>query len=338
MPDLRKDPISGRWVIIATERAKRPDDFIVEKTYKVEGFCPFCEGNESKTPPEVYAIRDGTEKDTRNWKIRVVPNKFPALSSDGDIKSNKDGIYRSITGIGRHEVIIETPSHLKFLHNMSEEEIELILDTYKTRYNDLKNDSRLRYILIFKNYGFEAGASLSHSHSQLIATPIVPKRVAEELYSSRNFYLEKRNCIFCEMISKELAEKVRMVKENEHFACFAPFASRFPFELWILPKRHNAFFEEINDEEIKSLVKIFSSVFLEYYKVLNDPAYNYIIHTAPIHMSGKWPTLEYDYHWHIEVIPKLTKVAGFEWGTGFYINPMPPEKATEFLKNAGGGI
>ncbi len=333
MPELRKDPIIGRWVIIATERAKRPDDFSkAEKKQLKKGFCPFCEGNEDKTPPEIYAVRKGGGKNTSNWKIRVVPNKFPALSPEGEVRKKEIGIYQYMDGVGKHEVIIESPKHYKSLHNMTKREIELIIETYKKRYLALKLDEKLRYILIFKNYGEEAGASLSHSHSQIIATPIVPKRVSEELYGARYYFNENRSCVFCDMIKQEKRHKERLVFDSEHFLAFTPYASRFPFEVWILPKRHTAFFETITQEEIKSLSKTFKFVFSRLHSVLNDPPYNYILHTAPASMSDKWPTMEYDYHWHIEIIPKLTKVAGFEWGTGFYINPMKPEDAARYLR------
>jgi len=333
MPELRKDPVIGRWVIIATERAKRPDDFAGERGLRIsKGFCPFCVGNEGKTPPEVYSVRESGEPNTPGWKVRVVPNKFPALVSEGETHRIKEGIYQHMNGVGRHEVIIETPEHTKFLYNMSSDEIKLVVETYRERYLALKKDKRLRYILIFKNYGSEAGASLSHSHSQIIATPIVPKRVSEELYGARNFFSKNNRCVFCSVIEREIGEGRRIVFRNKHFIAFTPYASRFPFEVWILPLRHSAFFEEINDKEIEALTEVFMFLFKRYYNVLNDPAYNFIIHTAPTQMSGKWPSIEFDYHWHIEVIPKLTRVAGFEWGTGFYINPMPPENASEFLR------
>lgn len=331
MPELRKDPVVGRWVIIATERSKRPDDFSrISIPEKASPFCPFCEGNEKKTPPEVYAVRkDGTPPDTPGWKLRVVPNKFPALVREGETKERREDGYVLMDGIGAHEVIIETPKHTGFIPFLSEEEVKLILDAYRRRYISLKEDRRLKYILIFKNHGREAGASLLHPHSQLIATPIVPKRVKEELYGSERFYKEKGTCIYCWMIEREVLSRRRVVVETERFIAFCPFASRFPFEVWLLPKYHSPFFENI--EELDEFSYIFKSVIHAMHDTLSDPPYNLVLHTSPI-ANEHWKFMEESYHWHIEIMPKLTSVAGFEWGTGFYINPTSPEEAARYLR------
>ncbi|RKZ22860.1 galactose-1-phosphate uridylyltransferase [bacterium] len=331
MPELRKDPVIGRWVIIATERSKRPDDFLhVKIPEKPSPFCPFCEGNEEKTPPEVYAVRrDGTLPDTPGWKVRVVPNKFPALVREGEVRERMEDGYRLMDGVGAHEVIIETPKHDGIIPRLSEEEVGLILDAYRRRYISLKEDERLRYILIFKNHGREAGASLAHPHSQIIATPIVPKRVKEELYGSERFYREKGKCVYCWMIEQELSSKKRVVAETENFIAFCPFASRFPFEVWLLPKYHSAFFEDVKEPD--EFASIFKRVITAIHDVLSDPPYNLVLHTSPT-MNEHWEHMEKSYHWHMEIMPKLTRVAGFEWGTGFYINPTSPEEAARYLR------
>jgi len=330
MPELRKDPIIGRWVIIATERARRPSDFKSPEEIKKPGFCPFCNGNEDKTPPEVYAMRaPNTARDTPGWSIRVVPNKFPALEIEGDLNKRGEGVYDRMNGVGAHEVIIETPNHNSTLADMSPLEIANVIRTFQWRILDLKQDKRFKYMLIFKNHGSAAGASLDHTHSQLIALPIVPKRVAEEIQGAKTYYLYKERCVFCDIIQQEKKENVRVINENEHFICIAPFTSRFPFESWVLPKTHDIYFEDINDHEIGSLAWIMKDILTRMKVVLNDPPYNFLLHSSPFY--------ERDitfYHWHIEIIPKLTKVAGFEWGTGFYINPTPPEDACVFLKEA----
>jgi len=337
MPELRKDPVVGRWVIIASERALRPSDFhkVSEEPSGSEVKCPFCPGNEHTTPPEIYAIRDdGSQPNTPGWKVRVVPNKFPALRIEGDLGRRGIGMYDMMSGIGAHEVIIETPNHYKKLCDLSVAELSLVLKTYRFRLSDLKKDPRFRYILIFKNQGEQAGASLHHSHSQIIATPVTPKRVKEELQGAREWFIMKERCVFCDIINQELDSGSRLVYENESFIAFAPFAARFPFECCIMPKKHSCDFDSITDEEIIQLADALGIVLRKLKVALNDPQYNYIIHTAPnrYQRRGYWTTLEQDYHWHIEIIPRLTKVAGFEWGTGFYINPTPPEDAAKYLR------
>ena len=331
MPELRKDPITGRWVIISTDRAKRPNDFVRESVQiKGTGFCPFCYGNEGKTPPEVLAYgRNGTGKDTPGWTVRVVPNKFPALGIEGDLDREGEGLFDRMNGVGAHEVIIETPDHQKTLATLPEQAVEEVLKAYRARVTDLKNDRRFRYILLFKNHGEAAGASLEHTHSQLIALPIVPKRVREEVDNSKRYYEEKERCIFCDMIKQEVETAVRVIGENEQFIAIAPYAPRFPFETWLLPKKHSSSFELQPDSEYGNLAKLLGNILSRLDVVLDRPAYNYVVHTSPIGEE-----VNDHYHWHIEMMPKLTKVAGFEWGTGFYINPTPPEEAARFLREA----
>lgn len=341
MPELRKDPVSDRWVIIATERGQRPTDFklpSVGDEVKDDPNCPFCEGNEAKTPPELIAWRKAsTTPNTPGWDVRVIVNKFPALTMTGDVNRTGQGVFDMMSGVGAHEVIIETPKHRENIPDMPEEHIEKILWAYKQRILELAKDKRFRYILVFKNYGQTAGASLAHPHSQLIATPITPRYVKLELNNARQYYLEKERCIFCDIIRQELGAGDRIVYENEYFVAFTPFASRFPFEIWVLPRRHEFAFEDMPDSERLLLAKCMKDILGRLKKTLNDPPYNYVLHTAPNPVSrpGKpsyWGTLQYDYHWHIEIIPRLTKQAGFEWGSGLYINPTSPEQAAKFLR------
>ena len=330
MPELRKSPILKRWVIISTERGKRPIDFKVTREEIHGGFCPFCEGNESKTPPEVLAYRDPTTKpNSPGWTVRVVPNKFPALQIEGDLNKHGDGIYDMMQGIGAHEVIIESPDHETNIQYLSNDHIGSIFWAIRERMLDLKKDSRFRYILVFKNWGKEAGASLAHPHMQIIATPIIPKRVIEEMDGAKAHYDLKERCIFCDIINQELKDKKRVVHQNEHFIAFSPFAARFPFETWVLPLKHISVYETTDVELLPSLVDIMKTVLLKLDKTLLKPPFNFIIHTSPCN-GGDLPY----YHWHIEIIPKLTKIAGFEWGSGFYINPTSPEDAAEELRNA----
>ena len=335
MSELRKDPIIGRWVIVATERGKRPTDFVsaVPKGDSVN--CPLCEGNETMTPPEIYSVRSHDSlANSPGWNIRVVPNKFPALRIEGSVEREGVGMFDKMSGVGAHEVVIETPKHDDILYRRSDDGIVLLLDTYKKRIADLKKDTRLHYIMVFKNEGERAGATLSHPHSQIIATPIVPKRVREEVEGSLEYYGYKMRCVFCDIIREEKRFGARIVHENVSFISLCPFASRFPFEIWLLPKRHMSGYTSMTQQETIELGDCLGVTMKRLSTALGEPQYNWMLHSEPnssVHRYP-WPDVEEHYHWHFEIIPKLTRVAGFEWGTGFYINPTPPEDAAEFLR------
>ncbi len=328
MPELRKDPMSGRWVIISVERGKRPSDFGVRVSPKKGGFCAFCEGNERTTPPEIMAFRPGSgDSNTSGWSLRVVPNKFPALNVEGQLERVGEGIFDKMNGVGAHEVVIECPDHNSTLSTMPLKSVEGTLWAFHQRMEDLRKDNRFKYVLVFKNEGDDAGASLEHTHSQLIALPIIPQLVEEELFLSKQYYSYKERCIFCDVIRQERDGKMRVISENEDFIAIAPFASRAPFETMILPKRHESAFAPHGNFDL--LAQILQRTLKQIDKVLDLPPYNLMIHTSPF----KDETNEY-YHWHIEILPKLTKIAGFEWGSGFYINPTPPEEAAKFMREA----
>ncbi|MCL5270812.1 MAG: galactose-1-phosphate uridylyltransferase [bacterium] len=328
MPEFRKDPVTGRWVIIATERAKRPAAFVIEKSTRREGFCPFCAGNESHTPPEVLAYRpQGSQHNSPDWWLRVVPNKFPALVSNEPVKRSGDGMYDRINGMGVHEVVIETPDHNAHVGEMDPHQVEEIIWAYRDRTIEMRKDPRLEYVMIFKNHLREAGASLEHPHSQIIAMPIIPKRVQEELDGAQRYFDYKERCVYCDMISQEKKDGARVVAESEHFIAFLPYASRFPFECWILPKEHDSFFHDIQKNEVVDLAKVLRETMARLKESLDDPPFNWMLHTTPLREG----TNAY-YHWHMEIIPKLTRQAGFEWGTGFYINPYAPEDACKLLQ------
>ena len=328
MSQLRRDPITGRWIIVNDENIKKPEEFSFEKIVKNSDTskCPFCFGNEKLTPPEIVAHRKTGGADTPGWTVRVVPNKYPALSNKGNLDKAGFGVFDRMNGIGDHEVIIDIPEHMLDIGDIKDDQAEEIIWSYVGRSTDLKKDDRFKYILIFRNYGKSAGASLEHPHSQLIALPIVPKRVNEELHSSLEYFNYKDRCVFCDIVKQELNDKERIVEENEYFISFCPFVSRFPYETWIMPKRHESHFDTIRKEEVRPLGVILRNTMKKLKKLLNDPPYNYIIHTSPINGFEK----DY-YHWHIEIMPKLVNVAGFEWGSGFYVNPVPPEIAAKNL-------
>jgi len=330
MPELRKDPVVGRWVIISTERAHRPTDFQREPVRARGDRCVFCEGNEDKTPPEILAGRGDSPANGPGWTYRVVPNKFPALRIEGDLEPTGEGLFDRMNGVGAHEVVIETPNHHGVLATMSVDEVADVLIAFRDRIIDLKKDPRFEYILVFKNHGEAAGASLEHPHSQLIATPIIPIMVIEELEGSARYWKMKERCVWCDIVRQERRERRRVILEHGGFIGVAPFAPRFPFESWILPIQHRSAFEELEIDEIRNLAALLGEFFRRLGSTLNEPPFNFMLHTAPLRETG----IEY-FHWHLEVIPKLANVAGFEWGSGFFINPMPPETAASALRGEG---
>ena len=328
MPELRKDPVVGRWVIIATDRARRPSDFVAEPVRPVGTECVFCEGNEDKTPPELLAGRSPESRPNGpGWSYRVVANKFPALRIEGELEPTGEGLFDRMNGVGAHEVVIETPTHAASLATLPVEAVADVLLAFRERMVDLKKDPRFEYVLVFKNHGEAAGASLEHPHSQLIATPIIPIMVAEEMAGAARYYAMKERCVWCDIQRQERRGGRRTIVEASGFLALAPFAPRFPFETWILPTVHRAAFEESGVDELRNLAELLSGFLRRMNRVLGDPPFNFMLHTAPLRGSE----LE-SFHWHLEVIPKLTRVAGFEWGSGFFINPLPPEDAAAALR------
>ncbi len=327
MRQLRKDPVVDRWVIIASERGRRLR-MVRQPEEQETSPCPFCPGNEDKTPPEIAAFRSaGTGPNTSGWWTRVVPNKFPALQIEGDLDRAGEGVYDVMNGIGAHEVIIECPQHDDRVQTVDERQFGEILWMCKERCIDLKRDDRFRYVLIFKNRGRIAGASLSHPHSQLIATPVVPRRVVEELRGARTYFRLKERCVFCDIVREEINYAGRTVVVSDGFVAFVPFAPRFPFEIWLMPRKHRSTFEQITRNEVDDLSHVLRETLLRLSRALAEPSYNYMLHTSPCRESDN----EY-YHWHIEITPRLLEVTGFEWGTGFYVNPTAPEDAASYLR------
>jgi len=328
VPELRKDPVTGRWVIISVERGKRPSDFVVRTPRRRAGFCPFCRGNEYTTPTEIMAYRPdgGGEGD---WTLRVVPNKFPALEVEGELERVGEGVYDMMSGVGAHEVLIETPDHEATLSTLPVGHVENLLRAFRERMVELKKDRRFKYVLLFKNEGEVAGASLEHSHSQLIAMPIIPALVREEMEGARRHYDYKERCIFCDIVRQELDAAVRVILETRFFLAVAPYAPRVPFETWILPKQHESHYDIDYEGKSADLAEALQNVLRRIDKTLDAPPYNFVVHTSPF-------TNEVNdfYHWHLEIMPKLTRLAGFEWGSGFHINPTPPEEAARFLREA----
>jgi len=327
MSEIRKDYATPTWVVFSAARSQRPGAFRNARDATPKADCPFCEGHERMTPPEVLAYRDAGTADGPGWRIRCVPNKFPALEPSGEVREHRDGLLVSVDGVGAHEVIVESPDHDGHLATLQEAQVEDVLRAYHERHRSLAADRRVRYVQIFKNHGERAGASFSHPHSQIIAIPIVPLRILEEIEGIRAHGADREGgCLYCEILRREHEIGRRIVVEDDSFVALEPFAARFPFETWILPKAHERTFESISDSERRALARSLKDVLGRLYRVLDDPSFNYYIHTAPVREH------EATYHWHLEITPHLTEIAGFERGTGFYINPVVPEDAAAILR------
>ena len=327
MSELRYNIITRDWVVISTERAKRPHDFVkLQKTAppipEFKKDCPFCPGNEGNGSDETFRIGD-----KKSWKVRSIYNKFPALSPKEKIERVNAGVYHSISGYGDSEVIIESPRHNICTAIMSYEEVENIIKTYKSRYLDVQKMKGIEAVIIFRNHGPAAGTSLEHPHSQLIATPIVPPMIRTRMESAARFYDNSGKCVFCETMEEELTAKKRIVLDNKSFVSFFPYAGSVPFLIWIFPKRHTSSFGDINDEEIKDLAIILKQTLAKLYFGLNNPDFNYTIRSIPVKEGEK----EY-FHWYLSIVPRITQPAGFELGTGIFINASLPEESAEFLR------
>ncbi len=326
MSELRKDPVINRWVITLDDKNFVPltdSEFSKNNLPEQDVSCPFCPGNEGKTTFSISEIKDKENK----WKIRVIPNNNPYLKVETPLTKKGLGIFDVISGTGANEVIIETPLHNVDMDKLEPSQINDVIKTYKSRFIDLKNDTRLEYIFIFKNRGARAGGHLTHLHSQLMALPVIPKRIIEKIDSAKQYYDFKKRCVYCDIIDSEIQMKDRVVKESEYFLCITPFASRSPFEMCILPKQHKSHFLDIDDKESNDLAYILKDAIFRLNKALNYPAYNYMIHTAPL----KSANLDH-FHWHMEILPRIKSSAGFEWGSGFYINNTLPEESAEYLR------
>ena len=331
MAQFRRDPIIGQWVIVHTDDSWGPASYKKEKHhFKQMATCQFCPGREYLTPPELDSVRPPDS----GWKVRVVSNKFPALKIEGNIDKAHRGIFDFANGIGAHEVVIETPDHLRNnLSDLTPEEIFDVIEKYQSRSIDLTKDRRFKYIIIFKNYGESAGTTLEHGHSQIIALPMIPKYVLEELKGVKVYFEKNNRCVFCDMVTQEYQDKERMVIENNSFIAFCPFVPRYPFECWILPKKHTSDFTLITDEEQLGLSWILKEVLMRLKKCLSDPSYNFYFHIPPINCEGQEAKdILSHFHWHMEIVPKLTQTSGFEWGTGFYVVRTAPHLAAQYLR------
>jgi UDPglucose--hexose-1-phosphate uridylyltransferase len=339
--EIRQDPISGRWVIIAGNRAGRPEEFRRAPVTRVELSCPFCRGHEDQSPPSLAWY--GPDGSPSRWEVRVVPNKYPALigpqkeevedpvtwrplSSEASIDGE---LFKTLPGLGRHEVVIESPDHVASFSELSDDQAFWTLCAYRDRLLAHRGDPYAISPTVFKNFGPEAGASLVHAHSQVLFLPRTPPTLQQEIDSSQRFLRRHGQCVFCTLAAREAALGVRMVARNERFAAFCPFASQFAYETWILPRRHSAHFEDSSDLELREAALLMKRIIQALESVLDRPAYNYFLHTAPFDSRACD-----HYHWHIELFPRVTKAAGFEWSSGWRLNAVPPERAAEVLARA----
>jgi UDPglucose--hexose-1-phosphate uridylyltransferase len=326
MSELRQNLVTKEWYVIATGRARRPDDFVRRKPRphlpRRSSRCPFCAGNESLTPPEVGRVpADG------RWQVRVVPNKFSAFSAEGRAERHVDGLYRWANGVGVHEVIVETPRHDLIPAQMSLEQLRLIMRMCQERFASALEDPRVSLVILFKNYGEAAGTSLLHPHSQLMATPLVPTHISYRVEEARRYYDEVGRCVFCDTLSIEAGEKERVVWENDGFLVFSPYACGAPYEVWIMPKRHTSCFSMTTQAELDSLAEALFVVHRKMHALLGDPDFNYVLRVTP-----KDERYGHAFHWYIKYMPRLAKQAGFELGTGMYVNTTLPEDNAKYLR------
>ena len=330
MSELRIDPITGRQVIVAPHRAQRPRDLGVTSHRSAAAPCPFCAGNEALTPPEIWALRKApTPPNNPGWSVRVVPNKYPALTQSNPWSANNDGFYDSQNGIGAHELIVEAPDHVTSVAALDLEQLTHVLGAYRQRMRALRSESRFRYLLLYKNQGDRAGATLEHIHSQLIALSFVPAEAASELSGAEAHYKLTGRCIYCKIIERETREGVRLVLDHEMFIAFCPYAPRFAYETWLLPKIHPAIFEQSAEQDLLAFGRSLHETLARINKSLGDPPFNYFIHSLPTAL-----TASPHYHWHLEILPQLSRAAGFELGSGVYINSVAPEDAAKLLRDA----
>lgn len=329
MPEIRLNTVTGDWVIIATERAKRPEEFTSHKVKKEQPefvpTCPFCPGNEDKTPPERFRV---LAPNSTKWLVRAVPNRFAALTPEGDVLRHANGFRTYLHGVGHHEVIVETPVHNISTALLSGEHMVHVVEGYRHRMRAFYEDRRIEHVIIFKNHGEAAGTSLEHPHSQIVGTPVMPGQLRARIEEAVRHWGDYGECLYCRSLHEELREGQRIVTENESFVAFVPYAALSPFHVWIFPKRHIAYFGSATDTELADLAAMLRDVLNRLYRGLSDPDYNFVVRS----LSPQEEAVKY-FHWYVSIIPRVSKAAGFELGTGMFINTALPEASAAFLRS-----
>jgi UDPglucose--hexose-1-phosphate uridylyltransferase len=339
MHELRKDPLFSRWVAVL-DHSQGPEAYRItpDDPEPIEtGGCPLCPGREAETPPEVAAIRaPGTGANAPGWRARAVPSFRPVLLPGGELGRKGVGMYDRMNGVGVNEIIIESPEHSKGPEDLGPRQMTDVIELYRERIVEIQKDARIRHVLVCKNSGRLAGAAYRHPHAEVIAAPVIPQYIKGELDGAKQYYAWKERCIFCDILEEERRAALRLIAETERFLAFCPYAPMFPFEFWIVPKTHRCAFEDIGPEEMEDLGNIFSALLGKMRKVLRDPSYNYVLHTSPNRIPRKnhWHTLGEDFHWHIEVVPRLSRASGIELSSGFYVLRTSPEDAAKYLREA----
>lgn len=323
VPELRRDPVIGRWVIISPTRSQRPVTARASAVEELASVCPFCPGNEAETPPPLATIED----ESGRWRKRVFLSKAPVVNQAAELIREGEGMFDMMSGYGVHEVIVDSPDHAATLATMSDDDLAELAILWRDRFRVLKRNPQFRYLMLFANRGTASGATIGHSHSQIIATPTIPRRLTEEIAHSYAYFQARERCVFCDLIEADMADGARIIHDNGDFVVLAPYASRFPCEMWILPRDHASHFEEADERRLRDFAEALRTALKSLHGALNDPPYSFVLHTAPLAEKRM-----VHYHWHLEIMPRLTNVAGFEWGTGFYINSMAPEEAARLLR------
>ncbi|OHB44954.1 MAG: galactose-1-phosphate uridylyltransferase [Planctomycetes bacterium RIFOXYD12_FULL_42_12] len=327
MSEIRLNTITREWVIIAKEKVKKPEDFIIVKEQERHPAflktCPFCPGNEAVTPKETFKICD-----EKGWKIRVVPNKFAVLSREGERARTHTGLYKNVNGVGTHEVIIETPVHNLTTATMPLEQLKEVIQTYRDRFLEVYRDQRVEHVILFKNSGSASGTTIEHPHSQIVGIPVTPLHIRSRIENAMRFFDDTGECLMCRMIKDELNEGTRIVMDTKHFTAFIPYAALSPFHIWIFSKRHSGFFADMQSEEIWDLASNLKSIMGRLYHGLNNPDFNYVVRSGSSCEANSGFI-----HWYLSIVPRVAMASGFELGSGMYINPLIPESAAEYLRN-----
>lgn len=327
--EVRYNPVTGEWVIYATARRARPDEMqsrigFGSPASSYEPSCPFCPGNEHMLPGILLELGG----DVGGWKVRVVPNRYPALTPEGDGTETPEGLYRVMKGMGRHEVIIESQYHDSPIGSLPSADAEFVIEAYHRRYRELAARPGIRTVFVFRNHGAKAGTSLTHPHSQIIATGLVSQSLLTRKRQAFSHLKTSSRCLFCHILEDETHDQRRVLFQNEHFVSFVPYAAETPCEIWIVPKNHRAYFGDISDDEKIGLAEALQSALALIRNKLNDADYNFVIHSVPFADAIEAPAL----HWHVQIQPRLTTPAGFEMGSGIRINPSLPEADAAFLR------